>query len=351
MSTSTHSLRFALVCLAFISGICVHNREAFTQTYTATAPSQLPSSSTRFKRSEDVLIFINAYRENKSPELVPEAVQAMVRLGLIKDPEKAGIYIGFIAGVIGDNQIEAERLIAKMFPLPPTAQVVLIKAIAYSDLPNWKALLGTFVERMPARKVLIKRYLYGQKGLTLRELPLHEDPQVLDAFWGYYFATGRYDAVFPIISTLAWSAEGDDVDKLTTASMSKWTLASNATRDKNLLDLLKNEINHQPAKVRVQLHEIVQAAETYELATIRKNALQQIETLKVKGPESRRNLVSWGETGTTVLALGCVVASVLGQVALGIPCVVGGALSQAAVSYVKKNGPLPAALAGGAAAY
>ena len=136
---------------------------------------------------------------------------------------------------------------------------------------------------------------------------------------------------------LAWAKDGDDVEKLTIGSMAKWTLASNAARDKNLLDLCKTELNHQPPEIRRELREIIQAAETFELAAIRRDAVSAIDTLKAKGPQTQRNYAWWGDAGVTTLALGCVVASALGQVQLGIPCVVGGALSQAAVTYYKKS--------------
>src|SRR5262249_14278454 len=52
----------------------------------------------------------------------------------------------------------------------------------------------------------------------------------------------------------------------------------------------------------------------------------------------------WGMVGQTALALGCVVASAMGQVEVGIPCVVGGALSGAAPKGMTPHGagPLPA---------
>ncbi len=159
----------------------------------------------------------------------------MVRTGTLKEPEKAGVYTGFIAGVLGENQVKAPAYIADMFPMPPVEQVVLIKAIVFSGLPDWKALLGDFVERMPARKVLIRKYLYGD-GKTLAELSM-DDPFVIDAHWGYYFATGGWEPGIRIISALQWADDRNDVDKLTIGSMAKWTLASNAARDKNLLDL------------------------------------------------------------------------------------------------------------------
>ena len=44
--------------------------------------------------------------------------------------------------------------------------------------------------------------------------------------------------------------------------------------------------------------------------------------------------VSTVTTGQTALALGCIVASALGQVQVGIPCVIGGAVSGAAIKYM-----------------
>ena len=287
----------------------------------------------QFSKSEDILKFINTYREDKRPDDAVKAVNAMVRLGVLGNPEQAGIYTGFIAGVIGENQVEADRLIGEMFPMPPAAQVVLVKAIVYSGLPDWKALLGRFVERMPARKVLIRKYLYGD-GKTLEEESLDAAPFILDAHWGYYFATGAWAPAIRIIDALKWAKEDEDLEKLTIGSMAKWTLASNATRDKQLLDLCKSEMNHQPEGVRLHLREVIEAAELYEISRIRKNALESIEKLKAKAPLSVRNWNYWGQAGTTALALGCVVAGALGQVQVGIPCVVGGALSTAAVKFL-----------------
>jgi hypothetical protein len=241
--------------------------------------------------------------------------------------------------VLSTNPEAAPRLIAQMFPMPPEDQVILVKAIAFSGLPNWKSLLSAFSERMPARQVLIDKYLFGD-GKTLFELPLDEGSFVLDCHWGYYFGSGSEVAVGRIVSALAWMKEGDSVDKLTIAAMAKWTLASNATRDKDLLDTLKAQMNLQDREAtRVHLREVILAAETFETAKIRRDALAKIDELKAKGPESARNFNWWGQAGQTVLALGCVAASAMGQVQLGIPCVVGGAVSSAALKYFAPTAP------------
>jgi hypothetical protein len=258
----------------------------------------------------------------------------MGNLGLFRDLDQGGVYIGFIAGVLGSNPDKAEDLVTKMFPMPPEDQVVLIRAIAYSGLPDWKLLLEKFVERMPARMVLIRKYLYGD-GKTLDELPIEDGgSSVLDAYWGYFYATGSPKPIRRILTTLAWSTDKDHVEKLTIGSMAKWTLASNATREKDLPDILKDEMNTQPPEVRAPLHEVIEAAETFETGKIRKDAVASIDELKAKGPESTRNFAWWGTAGQTALALGCIAAGAMGQVAVGIPCVVGGALSSAALKYL-----------------
>ena len=286
-----------------------------------------------FMKSEELLQWINGYKQTPQPNRLPLAVKAMAQFGLTRDMDQAGLYVGFTAGVLGANPQTAEKLITAMFPLAPEDQVLLIKGIAYSGLQNWKIVLGEFIERMPARKVLIDKYLYGNKA-TLPDLPLEESSFAIDANWGYYFATGSEAPVKRILASLAWSGDKNDVEKLTIGAMAKWTLAQNAARDSDLLAMLKADVQSEPTEVRQPLNEVIEAAETLELAKIKKQAMASIEELKAKGPEKARTYSWWGTAGQTVLALGCVAASALGQVEIGVPCVVGGALSSAALKYM-----------------
>jgi hypothetical protein len=298
----------------------------------ADAAKKKKPQPTPFMRPEIVLSWINDYRHDPTPERLPAAFKAMREQGQFKEVEQAGIYIGFMAGVLGSNPDTAEKLVTDMFPMPPPDQVVVVKAIAYSGLADWKDLLGKFVERMPARKVIIERYMYG-KLPVLRDLPL-DNPMGVDANWGYYFATGSSEPIQRLVRTLAWSREKNNVEKLTIGSMVKWTLAQNASKDHDLLSYLKTSLPHQPDEVAKPLGEVIEGAETFELAQIRKDALASIEDLKTKGPENARNFSWWGQAGQTVFALGCVAAGVTGQVYLGVPCVVGGALSNVALKYL-----------------
>jgi hypothetical protein len=289
---------------------------------------------------EQMLRWINAYRHKPEPKKLAEAVRAMSRMGLFRDPETAGVYIGFIAGIIASAPVEADKRIASLFPMPPEEQIVVIKAIAFSGLPDWKATLGRFAERMPARRLAVDRYLTG-KMKPLLELGLDSGPLALDALWGYYFATGSEPHAMRIIAALAWSKEKKDLEKLTAAGMAKWTLAANAGRDQDLLDLLRRQVRLQPAEVRGQLNDLVEAVELAETSRIRRDALAAIDDLKRRAPVKSAEPWSWAaiaQATSTVIALGCVAASVTGQVELGLPCIIGGAVTQGAGKLLSLGG-------------
>jgi len=246
---------------------------------------------------------------------------------------------------------------------------VIVRAIAYSGLPDWRNLLRKVAPRMPGRKVMIDSYLAGTLP-TLANIPLEEtrpgmfdklrgvftknpfakddkrlkmvqtfasNQDLLDTLWGYYFATGSHLPIFSIMQMLPWSKSRDTLDKLTVGSMARYTLASYAVRDAGLREFLRGELASQPEAVRLPLAEVVEAADTVQLGAVRKDALAAVEELKAKGSDSRRSLDFWGQVGVGAVALGCVSAAALGQVAIGIPCVIGGSASQGLLSFWEKQ--------------
>jgi hypothetical protein len=318
------------------------------------AASRLNELSSR----DDVLGWIDSYRHRPDPGSVRIAMKVLSQRGVLRDADSAGVYVGFMAGVIGAHPSEAAGIVGKVLPaLAEEDQWIMVRAIAYSGLPDWKALLAKFAARMPSRKVMIDKYLDGtlpalevvpleaKKPALLdkvksyfagsppkhSELTFDSSPELLDTLWGLYFATGNYRPVSRIIAMLPWSKEKDSVEKLTVGGMAKYTLASNATRSSDLLAMLKRASRHQPAAVAPILEEVVEAAETLEGARVRKEALAAIEELKAKGPGYRREISTWGKVGEGALAIGCIAAAAAGQVEFGLPCVIGGATSSAAL--------------------
>jgi hypothetical protein len=276
----------------------------------------------------------------------------------LRNPESAGVYLGFAAGVLAANPADAEELVEKMLPVPAEDQWLIVRAVAYSGMPNWRGVLARISSRVPARHALVQKYLSGalptlreyrqdepergwmQKvGDTMSFSPKPKDknvlspaPQLLDMFWGFYYATGDSMSLQRIVTLLPWSKNHDDVDRLTLGGMAKYTLAENASRDPVLLATLKTIRRSESKDVQPVLDEVIEAADDVDTSHVRKEMLASLDELKRKGPETKRQVTLWGQVGQGAIAAGCIAAAVVGQVEFGIPCVVGGAVSSGALN-------------------
>ncbi len=317
-------------------------------------------------RPELGLKLIKEYRTKPDPKSVPALIRALSERGAFKDPDSAGVYVGFLAGVLGSNPKSAKSLIAQTLPLPFEDQWLPIKAVAYSGLPQWRDLMWDLSNKLPDRELLTEYFLTG-KLPTLEEVKLEPappnpmdkvkrifkretyfgepkkqrpeftfatSPELIDTHWGLYFATGKDAPIARIVTLLPWSAERDDTDKLTIGNMAKFTLAANAAYDVKLLGILKRLRPQQSKAVQPILGEVIEAAEISDTGRIRKEALAAVDELRKKGPGSKRDIAWWGQVGQTVLSAGCLGAAVAGQVEFGLPCVVGGAVSTATLRYL-----------------
>src|SRR5579864_1540663 len=181
--------------------------------------------------------WIYNYRAKPDYAHVPAAVRVLFHSQTFKEPENAGIYLGFIAGAIGSNPAKAEQLVNSFFPVPPEDEWVVVRAIAYSGLPDWRNLLRKVAVKMPGRQVMIDDYLNGKLPI-LTEIRLEEpkpgmmdklrdaftrnpfakeekkldttitfagNQDLLDTLWGYYFATGSHVPIMRIMQMLPWS--------------------------------------------------------------------------------------------------------------------------------------------------
>ena len=309
---------------------------------------------------QDVLAWMNAYNPSRDLARAPSVMKAASEIGLLNDPEAAGMYVGFMAGMIGSKPKSADDTVKKLLVLRTADHWAIVRAIAYSGHPDWRGLMTRSAPKIPTRKLMAQRYLEGKlptpdtpvaenkttwkdranpaKWFARKkedtEIPLEQRPEMLDVYWGYYYAARSAAPLQRMIRMLPWSVERDNVEKLTIGSMAKFTLAMNASRDQKLLQQLKKlhgqQTDRETAK---QLAETIEAAETVEISSLRKTAMDRLEDLKRMGPGSKRDVAWWGKLGQGALSIGCIAAAATGQVALGIPCVVGGAASSAVLNY------------------
>jgi hypothetical protein len=342
--------RAASACLALIAFAAVFGSPAVA----ATPPGGSLSST------DATLRWINAYRGKPEPDALPVLVRGLSEMQAFKEPESCGAYIGFIAGVLGANPERADMLIEKMLAIQAADHWVLVRAIAYSGLPNWKVLLLKYAGRMSTRSGMIDKYVSGKLptldqiayqnakpgmfdkikgafsfGVAPKKIvALDPSPELIDVLWGGYLATGSYQPIGRIIRLLPLANDKDNVDSLTTGSAAKFMLASNAVRDLHLLTMLKHAAGGQPEETAKILNDVIETAETVDTARMRKESLAAIEELKQRGPNSKREMTTWGQVGQGALSMGCVVAAATGQVEIGIPCVIGGAAYSAGLQYM-----------------
>ena len=137
-----------------------------------------------------------------------------------------------------------------------------------------------------------------------------------------------------MVSILAWAKDQNNVERLTIGSMAKLSLATNASRDKELLDMLKASMNGESKDTRVVLQEVIDAAETFEFARVRKDAMAAIDQLKMKGPASARNMHGGARRARRRWRSAASSPAPWAMFEVGIPCVVGGAVSGAALKYM-----------------
>lgn len=311
-------------------------------------PAQPQHSEGSFSTPERLVDWVYNYHAHPTPWRVPAAVRAMRELGLFTDEEKGAFCTGFIAGVLGSNPKDGSALVGKMLPMPDKDQAVLIRAIAFSGRPDWREFLTKYKDRMPLRQPLIDSYLSG-KAKTLMEIDLSDGPSVVYTLWGYYVATGQYEPVVRIMQALRWSKNKNDgnfslkkifsnwrndpsaVDKISTGATAKWTLASYAERNRDLLSLYRAEYEHQPKEIAQPLRDVIVAAEAFESEKIRKDQFGAIEDAQKLKATNEAGMSKAATAGSIAIATGCVAATALGQPEIAIPCVIGGALYTGAI--------------------
>jgi hypothetical protein len=310
-----------------------------------------------FTTRAQVVEWIDGYRHKPEPQRLPAAVRLLSESNALRDPEAAGYYVGFAAGVLGANPRQAERLIEAMLPLPPADQWFAVRAIASSGLPAWKSILARTASKLPARRGMIDAYLSGKlpaldtialdKSPTFLEkvgeqfgvkkerpaVSFAQNPELLDTLWGRYFASGEYRALWRIVTMLPWSKERDSAERLVIGSSAKYTLASNAARYPDVLATLHEMAPQQSEETRPVLAEVIRAAETVQTSGIRKEQLAALEKLKTKGAGYQRDMKLWGYAAQGAIGVGCIVAATMSLTAAGLPCVIGGAVASAGINY------------------
>ncbi len=131
----------------------------------AFAPAQAkPLRPADLTSTAAVLSWVNDYHHHPAPKDVPAVMRTLSRLGGLEHPEASGVYVGFLAGVLAANPDNTEWLIAQCLRMPAQDRWLVVRAVAYSGLPQWRPMLRSVEARAERYDVLSEKIYRRQDG-------------------------------------------------------------------------------------------------------------------------------------------------------------------------------------------
>lgn len=224
------------------------------------AASALEAKAQLFTDVEEAGRWFTYYYLKPEPARLPQALRLMSEKGLLKEDKGASPVTGFLSGVFRANPKRARDLAGGLAFLPEDEQSVVLLGLWYSAIPESKAILNELTASMPSQGARIA-FLLATPALPVVEVPPDQGAWVLDAWWGYFFATGDELPVKAVIATLPWTGVQGDLGRRMVGDAARWSLASNAAQHDRVLAICKSQLATQPAEVARLLGEVVQAAE------------------------------------------------------------------------------------------
>ena len=224
------------------------------------ATTTLDSRAQPFTDAEQAGQWFTSYYLKPEPERIPDALRTMSAAGLLKPDKGAPPMTGFLAGAFAARPQGARPLAQGLAFLPEDEQPILLLGLWYSGIPDAKAIFRELSSAMPSHKARIE-FLLGTPAPRIVEMPPDQGAWVLDAWWGYFLATGDELPVRAVIAVLPWTQIRGDVGRLAIGGAARWSLASNAVQHDRVLEICKTQLPVQPPQTARLLDEVVKAAE------------------------------------------------------------------------------------------
>jgi hypothetical protein len=197
--------------------------------------------------------FMIYYYLHPSPEKIPQAVQAMHKMGYLRKESAGAPIAAFLSLIFRSTSVAMEKTLVDFSSYSPVEQQVLLRALWLADTAQSKTALQKFelgndnaesVKSVPPR---------------IEQLPV-ESPDVLDMLWGAFMATGDEKYVIQVISVLPYSTIKGNIPRLLVGGSAKWSLTSNAIQHKRVLDICESQLEKQPKETKEILAEVISEA-------------------------------------------------------------------------------------------
>jgi hypothetical protein len=228
--------------------------------FVATLPS--PAFSTDEKPADiELQKWTTYYYLEPKPELTVEMVRRMAKAGYLEDDSDASTPATFFLGqVFAQNPKKISEWMPQLKDLTEGQEDTLMLALYASNTKEARDFLLFESKNYPPALHERMVELAGQKPYNLLAQDV-VNPEILDAFWGAFFATGDERYVLKVISAL-----GEKKGEMgLVAGAAKWSLKSNAAQHKKVLQICLDQLDKQPEGVKPVLKQVIDDAfmETY----------------------------------------------------------------------------------------
>ncbi|MGA7827416.1 MAG: hypothetical protein WCA04_07145 [Geobacteraceae bacterium] len=207
----------------------------------------------------ELIDFMVNYYLHPRPEKLPQAVQAMHKMGYLQKETAAAPISSFLSVIFQSNSAAIESTLADFSSYLPAEQQILLTALWLADSEQSKLSLQTLLVSQDNKAGDTNADFLKSAPPKIDELPI-ESPEVLDMLWGAFMATGEEKYVIPIISVLPYSTINGDIPRLLVGGSAKWSLTSNAIQHKRVLDICVSQLEKQPKEVKKILSDIISKA-------------------------------------------------------------------------------------------
>ncbi|MBN1663718.1 MAG: hypothetical protein JW943_08960 [Deltaproteobacteria bacterium] len=197
---------------------------------------------------------VSYYYLKPSPDQIPVMLDALSLPGFITWPESIASYAGFFAEIFQQNQSRARKWVRNVNPAGKSQALLLLYAIALSDVPGKARLL----ERLQTTSgVDLSSGPYPHLvNISIASLSPASAAD-LDLLWGAFMASGNDHHVKKIIEALKFiDAEGDR-STFMLGFAAYWSLSSNVAQHKKVRDICESELAASSGRKAQLLDEIL----------------------------------------------------------------------------------------------
>lgn len=204
----------------------------------------------------DIEKWMTYYYQNPQPELTPQVIEDLSQEGKLSNENTIVQIMYFFCLVFREHPSKIVKWMASFLTtLSLMEREILVTTIWLSNTEASKKYLNTLMNDVPELKEYINELLVSP-FLDIEETPI-DNPEILDALWASFMATGNEKYILRIISILDYSKNTNDEIKRLIGNAAKWSIQSNMANHPKIRLICMEQLIHQKMEIKIILQEIL----------------------------------------------------------------------------------------------